>query len=168
MHTPRTMITFTSNGARFTYRIGAIILHKDHILFEHNVHESMPFYNLPGGRAELGETSLETLKREMQEELGCLSTIARLAFIVENFFVFANEQHHEIGFYFLVSFDPDTYLYQQNSSFIRYEEGKQLIFSWLPVHELEHLPIYPLVFQRLLQHIPEQTTHIIHIEENFV
>lgn len=162
---PRTMITFATGGTRFTYRVGAIIQHNGHILFEHNMHELVPFYNLPGGRAELGESSQETLKREMQEELRCEATIAQLAFVVENFFVFPDEQHHEIGFYFLVSFASDAYLYQQADPFVRHEEGKQLTFSWLPVRKLAHLPIYPLVFQQLLQHIPEQTTHIVHVEE---
>lgn len=165
MSEARTMITFAANDARFTYRVGAIIQHNDSILFEHNVHELVPFYNLPGGRAELGESSPETLKREMQEELGCEATIRQLAFVVENFFVFPNERHHEIGFYFLVSFAPDSYLYHQASPFVRYEGEKQLTFSWLPVRELGHLPVYPPVFQQLLQHIPEQTTHIVHIEE---
>lgn len=165
MSEPRTMITFATNGARFTYRVGAIIQHNDSILFEHNIQEQIPFYNLPGGRAELGESSHEALTREMQEEFGCAATVTRLTFVVENFFVFPDERHHEIGFYFLVSFAPDAYIYQQASPFVRYEGEKQLTFSWLPIRELTHLPVYPVVFQQLLQHIPEQTTHIIHVEE---
>ena len=56
MHTPRTMITFKPGGIRFTFRVGGILIHNEHVLCQAASDEDSWF--LPGGRAELGESRL--------------------------------------------------------------------------------------------------------------
>ncbi len=48
------------------------------------------YWAMPGGRAEIGETSARTIVREMQEELGCEVEVERLLWTVENFYADGN------------------------------------------------------------------------------
>ncbi len=162
MHDARTMITFKSNGTRFTYRVGGIIIHNEHVLCQAVPEEA--FFFLPGGRAELGESASVSIVREMQEELGVLMVIERLLYVVENFYAEPGYSSHELGLYFLMNAPADTYLYQSLEPFERVDEaGNQLLFEWLPLAELETLPVYPPVLQKALKEIPER---IVHLEDH--
>jgi 8-oxo-dGTP pyrophosphatase MutT (NUDIX family) len=165
MNNPRTMITFKTGHVKFTYRIGGIAIHNGHALFQQStLNPGRMFWFLPGGRAELGESAEETLEREMMEEFGLPTTIKRPLFLVENFF----KQEHEIGFYFLISFPTDCYLYQSNGPFeLGMEEGSNLpmIFTWLPLDQFDHLAIKPDFFRSALQQsLPQHLTHIVNRE----
>jgi hypothetical protein len=55
----------------------------------------------------------------------------------------------------------DSYLNQSLEPFERVDEaGNHLLFEWLPLAELEMLPLYPPIFQKALQKIPESTMHL--------
>jgi ADP-ribose pyrophosphatase YjhB (NUDIX family) len=62
-----------------------------------------PFYCLPGGRVEHGETAEECVQREMREELKDEVRVERLLWVMENLFEHEGMSWHEIGLYFLVS-----------------------------------------------------------------
>lgn len=159
MHTPRTMITFKSADIRFTYRVGGILIHDEHVLCQAASEEG--FWFLPGGRAELGEPAKVTLLREMQEELGVAVEIGRLLYVVENFFTDANDSWHELGLYFLMTAPANSYFYQSLETFTHVDEvGNHLRFDWLPISRLEEFSLYPLVLQKALQQIPEHTIHL--------
>ncbi len=159
MHTPRNMITFKPADIRFTFRVGGILIHHEHVLCQLASHED--FWFLPGGRAELGESASVTLLREMQEELGLHMKIEQLLYVVENFFTDSDDTWHELGLYFLITAPADSYLNQSLESIMRVDEaGNHLRFDWLPIAQLEELPLYPLCFQKALQEIPEHTQHI--------
>lgn len=69
----RTMIMLDDGSIRFVFRIVGVLLYDNHVLLHRA--EQDDFWSLPGGRAELLEPSRETLKREMQEELGVDVTV---------------------------------------------------------------------------------------------
>ena len=162
MHTPRTMITFKPGGIRFTFRVGGILIHNEHVLCQAASDEDSWF--LPGGRAELGESASVSLLREMQEELGVAMKIERLLYVVENFFTDPNNFWHEIGLYFLMTAPVDSYLNQSLQTIERVDEvGNHLRFDWLPIAQVEAFALYPPFFQKALQEIPE---HTVHIEEH--
>lgn len=162
--TLRTMITFNAHGTRFTYRVAGIILHNGRVLCQHAPEEH--FWFLPGGRAELGESSEESLRREIREELGIEPHIERLLFINENFFAFQGEPHHELGLYFLISLPSDAPVYQSEDTFTLEEETEHLLLTyyWLPVDTLETLPVYPIFLRKALRSLPEETKHSIEVE----
>lgn len=156
------MITFKNRHGQFTYRVAGIAVHNGCVLFQASMDERT-FWFLPGGRAELNETAAETLRREMREELGVDVVIERLLWVIENFFRYPRHHaQHEVGLYFLITLPADCYLCQQPGPFKRHEGKLELDFAWLPLDQLEHLPVYPLVLQDVLRNIPEQTTHIVH------
>lgn len=167
MHIPRTMVTFKAHDTRFTYRIAGIVIHDGRVLFQSVTDPGLePFWFLPGGRAELNEPATETLKREMQEELGVEITIERLVYVVENFFAESGASQHELGLYFLMTFPPNLDLYEQCEHFERTDEvGNLIAFDWLPLAELERLAVQPIFLRKGLQALPEQITHIVNIDE---
>src|SRR6218665_1129428 len=95
----RTLIRINQGRkARFNYRVAGLGFREGHVLVHRAVHE--PFWTFPGGRAEVGETSEETLKREMVEELGVIADIGPLLWVAENFFHYEGKDWHELGFYY--------------------------------------------------------------------
>lgn len=160
----RTMITFKQAGVKFTYRVGGIAVHKGHVLFQKATADPYKtFWFLPGGRAELGESAPQALKREMMEELNVSVTIERPLFLLENFFEEDTTPHHELGIYFLMHLPPDSYLCQQEGPFIHADETDlPLIFDWLPLDQFAQLPIEPKIFCTALPTLPTQFTHIVY------
>lgn len=51
-------------------RIAGIIIHNDEILLQHRIKDGKEYYVFPGGHKGIKETEIQTLKREMDEELG--------------------------------------------------------------------------------------------------
>src|ERR1700754_2554245 len=84
----------------FQMRIAGLAFRDGHVLVHRATHEA--FWTFPGGRAEVGETSEETLRREMVEELGVEADVERLLWSVENFFDYEGKRWHEFGLYYLM------------------------------------------------------------------
>ena len=162
MNAPRHLITFKPGDIRFTYRVGGILIQREHVLCQSAGEEG--FWFLPGGRAEVGESARTSLLREMQEELGVVLQIERLLYVVENFFRDASDAWHELGLYFLLSAPAGPLLTHSLEPFTRQDEvGHSLRFDWLPIAQLETFPLYPLCFQKALKDLPE---HPVHLEEH--
>ncbi len=69
------------------------------LVFEgHNTAKTDWFYRPLGGLVEPGETTEETLHREMREELGKEITDLRLLAVLENLFTYDGSAGHEIVF----------------------------------------------------------------------
>jgi len=68
------VIVFDVGSVRFNYRAVGVALHGGKVLLHRA--EKDPFWALPGGRVELLEAAGDTLRREMQEELGVPIVVA--------------------------------------------------------------------------------------------
>ena len=82
---------------KLNIRAAGVIIHNNKVLTHKDVNKD--HYAIPGGRIEIGENSEETLKREMQEELGKEIEIKDYMATIENFFEMDGKKYHE--FYFL-------------------------------------------------------------------
>ena len=60
-----------------------------------------PFFTFLGGHVALGETVMEAVRREVEEEIGLQVAPSRLLYIAENFFTRGKGKLHELGYYFL-------------------------------------------------------------------
>ena len=59
-------ITYVSNRKKFNYRVCAIIISNNKILAMHD--ERSPYFYLPGGRVQMGETAEHAVVRGVEEE----------------------------------------------------------------------------------------------------
>lgn len=86
--------------ARFRIAVSAVIERDGYYLLAHRA--DIPWWNLPGGGLEYGETLEEGLAREIREEIGAAIQIVRLAG------VYSKPQKREVVFTFLCHLAPGS------------------------------------------------------------
>lgn len=155
------MITFTRENKKFTYRIAGIAISDGHVLLQRA--EAGNEWFVPGGRAELLETAQDGLRREMREELQSDIRVERLLYVIENFFSIGDIAYHELGLYFSIAFADDS-MYDKQRTFHVQDASIPFIFQWIPLPTLASIPVYPLCLQKALQSIPETVQHIVHFD----
>lgn len=158
------MISFDFEpGGRFSYRIAAVCIHDDHVLLHRAEYEN--HWSLPGGRAELLETSAATIQREMQEELGVVVEVQRLLWVVENFFTFDARRFHELGLYYLVALPADSPYLTKTTLHAGVEADlARLIFKWFALADLSDVKLVPSFLRSGLGRLPTTVEHIVHAD----
>lgn len=156
------MLTFDRGNFRFNYRAVGVIFHSDRVLLHKSARDN--FWALPGGRVEFMESAHDTLKREMREELGIAVAIARLLWVVENFFEYGGKSHHELGLYFLLSLEEPSTLPKRTGAFPGIEADRDLIFQWHDLEAIEAIALYPRFLKTALKSPPQRIEHIVHID----
>ncbi|TDE16615.1 NUDIX hydrolase [Dyadobacter psychrotolerans] len=136
MNGPAT-ISVPLSGGLFNFRAAGVAVVNGKLLLHKTSADK--FWSLPGGRADMFETTKETLLREMMEETGMTVSVEQLMWIVENFFEYNQIRYHEIGFYYRMQFAD---LRDQND-FVVVENGSELLFHWHPLEELAAIKIHP-------------------------
>jgi len=154
------MIRFDQGHRRFNYRVVGVAIHDGRVLVHRA--EGEPFWTLPGGRAEHGETAEETLIREMREELGVAIEVERLLWTVENFFDYDRWRYHEIALYFLMRLPPGSAPLAAES-FDGVDGDVTLRFAWRSLRReaLEALPLQPAFLPEALTNLPATPAHIV-------
>ena len=77
-------ITIDVDDYKLNVRAAGVMIHNGKILVHRNVNSD--HYALIGGRVEIGESSANTIKREIKEELGKDIEITGYISTIENFF----------------------------------------------------------------------------------
>ena len=155
------VIQFDQDGRRFTYRVVGVAIHDNRVLLHRAGDE--PFWTLPGGRAEIGETAEDTIRREMREELSTDVEVLRLLWFIENFFDYGSVSYHEVALYFLIRFPPDSKPMAQNV-FELADGATTLRFRWVPLEgeTLTNLPLLPPFLALGLRDLPTSVAHVVH------
>jgi len=162
----RHMVHFPVGSRLFNYRAAAIAMRDRHVLVCREGEDD--YVMLPGGRVELGESSMEALERELAEELQSPSTIGRLAYTVENFFFHDGKQVHELGAYYLIDL-PATFPFRRGGVVHQTEDaGLRLHFEWVDVDGggLLERHLRPRFMIDQLRRLPEATEHLIFHERH--
>lgn len=122
--------------------VRAFIIRDDAVLVQHKVYEDgTERFVLPGGAPDLGETLVEGLQRECQEEIGTQVEVESLLYIAD-FFKPRNtvpptiRQQVEIIFRCHIS---ETYIAQNGTK----PDKHQKDVVWLKISEMNKVPFFP-------------------------
>lgn len=115
-----------------------------------------PFYRPLGGTVEFGERSVETVARELGEELD--AEVAELRFLgaLENIFTYQGQRGHEIVMVYDGAF-TDPALYEREVFEAREDDGSPFRAVWVDLTAAarpDHPPVYPSGLLELLASSP--------------
>lgn len=150
-------ISFKVENAKFNYRVCAVIISEGRILAMHD--ERSPYFYLPGGRVEMGETVEHAVIREVQEELCITPKIIRPLWMNQAFFTEDVDKlnYHELCIYFLMDISETDILSRGNKFSL--QEGKHIHeFEWLEFERLEKEYFYPLFLKKEIWNLPDEFT----------
>ena len=150
-------ITYVAGREKFNYRVCAVIISGGKILAMRD--ERSPYFYLPGGRVQLGETAERAVIREVEEELCVTPTILRPLWLNQGFFTEDVDQlrYHELCIYFLMDVSG-TGLLDRGERFMLHEGSHRHDFEWLAFERLQDEYFYPLFLKTSIFDLPEQFT----------
>lgn len=149
-------ICFDTESGILNYRVAAIIEKDNKYLITENPHER--YLSLIGGRVKIGESSIETITREVKEETSYDISNAKVRGVVENFFTspFSNKPVHEILVLIKVDFQ-DSIIYDKEK--IKCLDKENVYFTWRSLDELKKENLKPTCIIDLLD--KDELFHII-------
>ena len=154
------MIRIDRKPQLFSFRVAGLIFHEGYVLAQRAVKDD--YWALPGGRAEIGENSQETIVREMREEIHREARIERLLWTVENFFSYEGYAAHELGFYYLLSL-AEPFPFHEEDIVHRVVDGVEVEFRWLKAtpQALAHHQLKPHFIAERIERLPMAGEHLI-------
>jgi 8-oxo-dGTP pyrophosphatase MutT (NUDIX family) len=154
------MVSFATTAGYFNYRVAAIIVDDDHVLLCRDSRYDSWF--LPGGRVEMSESSTDSIRRELREELESDCQVERLVWVIENFYVENGTRFHELGLYYLVSLPADSPLFDKLTPRPFHEPlGSDMEMRWFNLAELGSVELHPSFLRQNLMDLPGSTQLIV-------
>ncbi len=95
-----------------------------------------PYYRFVGGTVEFGERAIDTVVREVKEELNQDVIIKKLFTIIENIFVCDGISGHEIMYIFNGKFLNEE-IYALDECFMTEADGTQLRCTWIKLEDFK-------------------------------
>ena len=141
-------ITIDVDDYKLNVRAAGVMIHNGKILVHRNVNSD--HYALIGGRVEIGESSANTIKREIKEELGKDIEITGYISTIENFFEMKGSKYHEIMFVHKIEF------INEEDKKIEYTmkniEGKDYLeYEWIELEKLDEFPLLPEIIKEVIK-----------------
>lgn len=138
----------------FNFRVGCFIFNGDEVLL--STSKDIDFYNLPGGRVKLGETTIDAIKRELKEELGIENVNPKLVHVAENMFFWLGKDVHELCFFYKIDLVNHPLCYVDN--ILNLEDTKET-FSWHNKKDIFNLKCLPKIIYDLIDKDFNVITH---------
>lgn len=141
-------LTLDVEDYKLNIRAAGVIIHNNKVLSHRNINKD--HYCIPGGRVEIGENSEETIKREIQEELGKQIEITGYVATIENFFEMNESKYHEIYFLHEIEFTNEE---DKKINYTMHNtEGKEYLqYEWLDLDRIEEYNILPNCLKKVLK-----------------
>ena len=126
---------------KFSCRAVGVVYKNGKILFQKRKDDK--FWALPGGAIATMERGKDVVIREILEETGeDRVSIIRPLWFVEYFFKFDNKKQHQYILGYLIDI-PDDSILLKNDEFEGIEEGKNIVYRWFDVDDIEKQDIKP-------------------------
>lgn len=136
-------INFKLGDNTFNFRVCGIIKNGDKMLV--SISDDKNYSSLIGGRVMAGESSIQALLREVEEESGFLSTYIKTVGFIENFYIsrYGNVPYHEILIVHELEFN-DKAVYNM-SEIKNLDEDNNAKFVWKNISDLKNENFKPKV-----------------------
>lgn len=133
----------------------AVIMRDNKLLTIEKMDKDGPWYLLPGGGQDHGETLIEAVKRECLEEIGAEVKVGKMIlcreYIGKNHeFAETDTDFHQVEFYFECTLISDV-----DESAATHPDNGQTGVRWLPLSEDSRLRIYPKFLLNALKNTSE-------------
>lgn len=115
-----------------------LIKHRDHVFVSRGTDKAKgeDFYRFLGGGIDFGETSINALKREFQEEIQAELTNIRYLTCLDNIFTCNDKPGHELIQLFQCDFvDPGFYKLDHTYTFVEGKHRRDAI--WIPIEKVK-------------------------------
>ena len=150
-------VKFIENNYQFLLRTSALIFNKDKdkvLLFKV---KDRDFYLLPGGKVERFDSSLNSLKREMKEELGEDYSKINFVFlgISEEFVYDKGLNNHQINIMYKGVYESEISDLVFNGL-----EGDWVSFEWVDIKDFDDVIIYPSKLKEIVKN-PSDIYHVV-------
>lgn len=132
-----------------------LLEHQNRLLLQEfwHEHDQQYFFRPPGGGIELGERSVDAVRREMREELGAEIFEPRLVRVLENIFEYGGETKHEIVFLFRARITDERILGAPEIQLIDNTYAFRAVWTPLEVLLREEVLLYPVDLRKALPDI---------------
>ena len=141
-------LTLDVEEYKLNIRAAVVINHNGKILTHRNIDKG--HCALIGGRVEIGESSEETVKREVMEELGKEIEVTGYVATIENFFEMKGSKYHEILFIHSGEFVNEADKKIEHT--LKNLEGKDYLqYEWLEIDKIEEYPLLPQIVKKVLK-----------------
>jgi 8-oxo-dGTP pyrophosphatase MutT (NUDIX family) len=149
-------ISFINEEYKLNTRVAVVIENDGRYLLENL--DGYDYYNLPGGRVKLGETSNIALIRELKEELDLdISKCSpRLIVIAENLFYHNNFNYHEFDYVYYLKLD-DSYKITKLAKIDGIDNSRQHLY-WIDKDKIRELKCLPSFIYDI---DPSELKHVI-------
>lgn len=118
----------------FLCRACVLIKNGNYVLFQKKKNDI--YWALPGGKIKVGEKTIDTLKRELKEELNVDNLeVGKIISITENFFSINNKKIHQYIFTHEAKI-TDKNIIDNNDEFESLEDDS-LVYKWLKLSEIK-------------------------------
>ena len=142
------------DDVKFGCRAVGVLRKNNKILFQKR--KTDEFWALPGGGIEVLERAKDVIVRELEEEIGLTDvTVKRPLWFVEYFFKMENVKWHQYIIGYLLDIKDDHKIIDLDE-FDGIEEGKNIVYKWIDIKDLESSPIKPDYLKKKLLEVKEE------------
>ena len=131
---------------KFNFRVAGIFVNDSKILLQKC--EKDNYYSLIGGRVKYGETTIEALIREIQEEIGIKvnKKETKLINVSENFFKYNGKEFHELLFIYKIKNKQVNQI-----SEIKTLDKTSVVNKWYDISKLNVMDVRPNIITNLIE-----------------
>ena len=138
-------INYSIENNRFNFRVAIFLKHNNRVLLHKS--KQFNFWNMPGGRVQLGESTLEAIQRELKEELDIVVDNLKLICVWEDFFEWGNKNVQELLFVYTANID-DNFEITKKQGFATIDSEDEINY-WVDINEIKNLDCKPKIIYNL-------------------